>query len=140
MRWHNKAIIDKSAIGEARASRRRADFGVPSGTSEHRQGWSREATEPLLTIKNNLNPERSERVPASHGVGRKPGDGRRRLHIEAEASAAHSFRRGSIIFCLLAGAAPATRAYPCLPSYVPTGLKFCFANCTTISHLTGSIT
>ena len=34
-----------------------------SGTSEHRQGWSREATEPLLTIKNNLNPERSERVP-----------------------------------------------------------------------------
>ena len=30
----------------------------------------------------------------------------------------------SIIFCLLAGAAPATRAYPCLPSYVPSGLKF----------------
>ena len=63
-------------------------------------------------------------MPASHGVGRKPGDGRRLLHIEAEASAAHSFRRGSIIFCLLAGAAPALRAYPCLPSYVPSGLKF----------------
>ena len=67
----------------------------------------------------NLNPERSERVPACHGVGRKPGDGRRLLHIEAEASAAHSFRRGSVIFCLLAGAAPASRAYPCLSSYVP---------------------
>ena len=41
---------------------------------------------------------------ASHGVGRKPGDGRRMQHIEADASAAHSFRRGSVIFCLLAGA------------------------------------
>ncbi len=120
MRWHNKAIIDKSAIGEPKAS----GIWSPGGTSEHRQGWSREATEPLLTIKNNLNPERSERVAASHGVGRKPGDGRRLLHIEAEASAAHSFRRGSIIFCLLAGAAPAKRAYPCLLSYVPSGLKF----------------
>ena len=51
---------------------RRGDYITPHtyttriyqlGTSEHRQGWSREATEPLLTIKNNLNPERSERVP-----------------------------------------------------------------------------
>ena len=59
MRWHNKSIIDKSAIGEPQAS----GNWSPEGTSEHRQGWSREATEPLLTIKNNLNPERSERVP-----------------------------------------------------------------------------
>ena len=49
----------KSAIGEPQAS----GNWSPEGTSEHRQGWSREATEPLLTIKNNLNPERSERVP-----------------------------------------------------------------------------
>ena len=34
------------------------------------------------------------------------------------------FARGSVSFCLLAGAAPAARAYPCLPSYVPSGLKF----------------
>ena len=34
-----------------------------SGTSEHRQGWSGGAAEPLLSIKNKPNPERSERVP-----------------------------------------------------------------------------
>ncbi len=70
MRWHNKSIIDKLAIGEQtchgvdRRSKTEGERNLESqlGTSEHRQGWSREATEPLLTIKNNLNPERSEWV------------------------------------------------------------------------------
>ena len=57
--------------------------------------------------KTNLNPEQSEWVAEAL------------LRIESEPSAALSFRRGSVIFCLIAGAAPATRAYPCLPSDVP---------------------
>ena len=59
MRGHHQMRIDKSGFGVELAS----GIWSPEGTSEHRQGWSREATEPLLTIKNNLNPERSERVP-----------------------------------------------------------------------------
>ena len=88
--------------------------------------------------KNNLNPEQSERVVASHGVGRKPGDRRRMQHIEAKPSAAHSYRRGSVIFCLLAGAAPAARAYPCLLSNVPGGTpnsaRLRLANCRFIKQ------
>ena len=61
-----------------------------SGTSEHRQGWSREATEPLLSIKKQI------RTPSG-----ARGWQRRLLHIEDEAAAAHSYRRGSVIFCFV---------------------------------------
>ena len=87
-RWHNQALLDKSAIGERNLSPLRGRQPV----AQHEAAI---ASECWVIHKKNQNPERSERVAACHCVGRKPGDGRHQLRIEAETSAAHSLRRGS---------------------------------------------
>ncbi len=92
MSWLHHSIIDKSAIGEPQASGNLSPLRGRQPVAQHEAAI---AAECWVIHKKNQNPERSERVAACHGVGRKPGDGRHQLRIVAKTSAAHSLRRGS---------------------------------------------
>ncbi|MBQ2869533.1 MAG: hypothetical protein IJE88_05855, partial [Akkermansia sp.] len=52
----------------------------PIGRHNNSPAWSRHAAERWVKRRTYQNPERSERVAACHGVGRKPGDGKSLLH------------------------------------------------------------
>ena len=52
----------------------------PARATASSAGWSDVVAEPRVSSKIYLSPERSEWAAASHGVGRKPGDGKSLLH------------------------------------------------------------
>ena len=67
-----KYTLSRRSFSEDGSAR---NFEPTEWAAASRQGWSRVAAEPLLREKFDQNPERSEWVAASLGVGRKPGDG-----------------------------------------------------------------
>ena len=119
-------IIGQSSINRQLASRRRAEFEPTPWAAASSQHEAATAAECWVIHKKNQNPERSERVAACHGVGRKPGDGRRQQRIEAEASAAHSLRRGSYKILRLPRVPPhrgSTRGYCLSPAKAGSELR-----------------
>ncbi len=92
-------LLDKSAIGRAVGEpKARGNLSPLRGRQPVAQHEAATAPECWVIHKKNQNPERGERVAASHGVlsrRRFTGDGRHQLRVDAEASAAHSLRRGS---------------------------------------------
>ena len=96
----------------------------PSGRHNNSPAWSRHAAERWVKRRTYQNPERSERVAACHGVGRKPGDGKSLLHNKLRPPCHPSTLVGvPVIFYSKPRVPPLTRLHSGLWLYRPDGLK-----------------